>query len=118
MPPKRTLTLSDLSESFSSQSDNTLSSQSDSSSSLDLEEDSEDEDEVPDARDKFLPSSLQEKKPKVTMSQWVLEKLRGPFLGTILSKEERSEYTVCIFVVFLILYFIILFSGSILLLPI
>ena len=91
MPPKRALVLSDVSSSSSPESSSDYSSSE--TSATDSETDEKEEKDSPDVRDKYLPSYLQQKTPKVFVSDFSKKKLRDPFLGTLLSKDERSEYT-------------------------
>ena len=57
----------------------------------DGEEDESGEESEVDIRDQFLPIAFQPKPVKCVVSEWAKRKLRGPFLGTVLSKDERHQ---------------------------
>ena len=59
--------------------------------------------ESDDEKDSFFPKNFKEKDPKLEFSEWSLSKLRRFFLGQPITKEERTSFTVCSYLIFVIL---------------
>lgn len=55
--------------------------------------DKEDDASEPDAKDQFLAEAFKEKPVVCSVSDWCKQRLRGAFLGTVLSSDERKEIT-------------------------
>lgn len=81
------------------------SDDSDSSSSLESMTESDDE------KDSLLLKNFKEKEPKLEFSEWSLSKLRRFFLGQPITKEERTLFTVCLYLIFNICYINIVLTG-------
>ena len=81
------------------------SDDSDSSSSL------ESMTEFDDEKDSLLLKNFKEKEPKLEFSEWSLSKLRRLFLGQLITKEERTLFTVCLYLIFNICYINIVLTG-------
>ena len=81
------------------------SDDSDSSSSLESMTESDDE------KDSLLLKNFKEKDPKLEFSEWFLSKLRRFFLGQPITKEERTLFTVCLYLIFNICYINIVLTG-------
>ena len=81
------------------------SDDSDSSSSL------ESMTEFDDEKDSLLLKNFKEKDPKLEFSEWSLSKLRRLFLGQLITKEERTLFTVCLYLIFNICYINIVLTG-------
>ena len=81
------------------------SDDSDSSSSLESMTESDDE------KESLLLKNFKEKDPKLEFSEWFLSKLRRFFLGQPITKEERTSFTVCLYLIFNICYINIVLTG-------